>query len=110
LEGNCVEAARRFVNELEQRWPGPERVRHYAHVLAPSVARRRQDIKGRSRDREFAWLEQHAHDYPGCWLAVYEDRSTAADPDYAVLIAKTREVLGEEGALIFDQPPARKPQ
>src|SRR5437763_13736445 len=104
LDEGRGEAARRFVKELEPRWPDSERVRHYAHVLAPPVVRTRPDIKGRSRDREFAWLKQHAHEYPGCWLAIYEDRLIAADPDYPVVVAKTREVLGQEGALMFYQP------
>jgi len=108
LDEGRIEAARRFVKELEPRWPDSERVRHYAHVLAPPVVRIRPDIKGRSRDREFAWLKQHAHEYPGCWLAIYEDRLIAADPDYPVVVAKTREVLGQEGALVFYQPPAKQ--
>src|SRR5687767_10029578 len=74
LEGDRVEEARRFVKELEQQWPDAERVRHYAHVLAPPVARSRPDIPARSSRRELKWLKEHAHEHPGCWLAVYEDR------------------------------------
>jgi hypothetical protein len=104
LDAGRIEAARRFVKELEPRWPDSERVRHYAHVLAPPVVRLRPDIKGRSRDREFAWLKQHASEYPGCWLAIYEDRLIAADPDRRVVIAKAREELGQESALLYYQP------
>jgi hypothetical protein len=99
-----VEAARRLVQELEQRWPDSERVRHYAVVLAPPIARRRPDIPARPRDREWQWLQEHGHEYPGCWLAVHEDRLIAADPDRRVVLAKVREALGEEGALLFRQP------
>ena len=110
LDDGRIDAARRFVKELEPRWPESERVRHYAHVLAPPVARRRPNIKPRSFTREWEWLDQHGHEYPGCWLAIYEDRLVAADPDRQVAVAKAREVLGPEGALLYHQPPARKPR
>jgi len=110
LEEGRVEAARRFVKELEPRWPDSERVRHYARVLAPPVARGVPNSTPRSFDREMAWLEQHAHEYPGCWLAVYEDQLVAADPNYGVATAKAREVLGERGALMWHQPLAEKPR
>jgi hypothetical protein len=104
LEGDRVEEARRFVKELELRWPAAERVQHYAHVLAPPVFRSRPDIPARSRAQEMKWLKEHAHEYPGCWLAVQEDRLIAADPDRQVVAAKAREVLGAEGAILFRQP------
>jgi hypothetical protein len=110
LDEGRVDAARSLVKELEARWPDSERVRHYAHVLAPPVARVRSDTKPRSFTREWEWLKQHGHEYPGCWLAIYKDRLVAADPDYQVAVAKAREVLGQEGALMFHQPPARKPR
>jgi hypothetical protein len=104
LEWNQVEEARRFVKELEARWPDAERVRHYAHVLAPPTSRSRPDVSARSREQEWNWLKEHGHEYPGCWLAIYGDRLIAADPDLQVVMAKTRETLGEEGALIHQQP------
>jgi hypothetical protein len=110
LEGERIEAARRFVVELERRWPDAEQVRHYAHVLAPPVARRRPDIPSRSLDREWQWLQEHGHEYPGCWLAIYEDQLVAADPDLQVVLARTREALGEEGAFLFQQPGSPKPK
>jgi hypothetical protein len=110
LERDRVEEARRFVKELEQRWPESERVRHYVHVLAPPIARSRPDIPPRSREREWKWLAEHGREYPGCWLAVHEDRLIAADPDRRVVVAKAREILGEEGALLFDQPLEPKPR
>jgi hypothetical protein len=110
LEEDRVEQARRFVQELEQRWPESERVRHYAHVLAPPKVLPRPDIPPRSREREWKWLAEHGHEYPGCWLAVHEDRLIAADPDQRAVVAKAREILGEEGALLFQQPGEPKPR
>jgi hypothetical protein len=103
LEMERIEAARQFVTELEQRWPDSERVRHYAHVLAPPVARRRPDVPARSLDLEWQWLQEHGHEYPGCWLAIYGDRLIAADPDLKVVVARTREALGDTGAFLFHQ-------
>jgi hypothetical protein len=108
LERDAVEEARRYVKELEQRWPDSERVRHYAVVLAPPVARTRPDLKLRRMDREWEWLREHGHEYPGCWLAIHEDRLIAADPDRRVVVARAREVVGDEGVLLFRQPGSPK--
>src|SRR5262245_31299314 len=75
----AVEEARALVKELEARWPDSPRVQHFARVLAPPVVRVRPG-SGRSRDREFAWLREHAHEYPDCWLALLGDQLIAADP------------------------------
>ncbi len=104
LEAARVPEARRFVKELEQRWPEAERVRHYAHVLQPPKVRMRPDIPARSSEREWKWLEQHGREYPGCWLAIHEDRLIAADPDRQVVTAQAEQVLGEKTYLIFHQP------
>ena len=104
LEGVRITEARRFVKELGQRWPESERVRHYAHVLQPPVVRSRPDIPARSSAREWKWLEEHGHEYPGCWLAIYEDRLIAADPNRRVVMARAEQELGDEPYLIFHQP------
>jgi hypothetical protein len=110
LEKGDVEGARAWVRGLEKRWPESERVRHYAHVLAPPKARVRSDVKGRPLDREWEWLRQHGHEYPGCWLAVFEDQLVAADPDYHLVVAQTREKMGDESALIVRQPDGPEPR
>jgi hypothetical protein len=104
LDAGDVEGARSLVAELEIRWPASERVRHYAHVLAPPTVRMRGDIKARPLNKEWEWLRQHAQEYPGCWLAVLGDQLVAADPDGVVVRAKAREVPGDERPLIYYQP------
>ena len=108
LDAGDVEGARRFVKELEVRWPESERVRHYARVLAPPKVRMRSDIKARPLDKEWEWLRLHAHEHPGCWLAVLGDQLVAADPDGSVVRAKAREVPGEDRPLIYYQPDRRE--
>jgi len=108
LEGVRIGEARRFVKELQQRWPESERVRHYAHVLQPPKVRSRPDIPARSSEREWKWLQEHGHEYPGCWLAIYEDRLIAADPDRRVVTAKARQELRGEPFFLFHQPGSPK--
>jgi hypothetical protein len=105
IEHNRVEAARRYVKELEQRWPDAERVQHYARVLAPPVVQTRPDIPARSSEREWKWLKEHGHEYPGCWLAIFEGRLIAADPDRRVVTAQAEAAMkGEQTYLLFHQP------
>src|SRR2546425_8506042 len=74
VEHEDVEGARAFVKDLEQRWPDSSRVQYWARVLAPPVAHRVPGPPGRSFAREHAWIREHGREYPGCWLAVIEDR------------------------------------
>ena len=101
LDAEDVEGARRLVKELETRWPDSERIRHYAHVLAPPKVRMRGDIQVRPPTKEWEWLRQHAHEYPGFWLAVLGDQLVAADPDGSVVRTKAREAPGQERPLIY---------
>ena len=101
LEADRVTEARRFVKELEQRWPEAERVQHYALVLAPPKVRSAPDLPARSSEQEIQWLQEHAREYPGCWLAVYEDRLIAAGPDRRVVVDQAEQALGEETYLLL---------
>src|SRR5437764_9618873 len=101
LEADRVAEARRFVKELEQRWPEAERVQHYAHVLEPPKVRMRPDLPARSSEQEIKWLQEHAREYPGYWLAIYEDRLIAADPDGRTVRMRAEQELGGETYLLF---------
>ena len=104
VEHEDVEGARACVKELEKRWPDSDRVRYWAQVLAPPVARRVPGPPGRSLDRERTWLREHGHEYPGCWLAILEDRLIAADPDVRVVLKAIRTTSGAEDALLHFRP------
>jgi len=99
-----VKQARALLKELEQRWPDSAWVRHYAQVLARPTASMRAGEQGPSHDREHAWLREHGPEYPGCWIAVLEDRLVAADPDFAVALSAVRGTPDGERALLFFQP------
>jgi hypothetical protein len=103
VEQSDVDGARAFVKELEQRWPNSQKAQHRARVLAPPVARSLRGVKGRSPDKERAWLREHGKEYPGCWLAVLGDPLIAADPDAWVVLKKVRETSGAGSALLHLQ-------
>src|SRR5881227_2401032 len=104
LHAHDIEGARAYIKELTAKWPDSERVRYYAHVLAPPVARRVPGSKpARSQDREIAWLRAHGHEHPGRWLSIFEDRLIAADPNLHTVIERTREAIGDQSALLFYQ-------
>jgi hypothetical protein len=107
LQRQDIQGARAWVQELAARWPDSERVQYYARVLAPPVARAAPGRIGEHRDQEMAWLKAHGRDYPGCWLAIFEDRLVAAHPDLQVVLAAAREALGDERAILFYQCPDR---
>ena len=104
VEASRVEEARALAPVLAARWPESQPIQHMARVLEPPKAAATGGRSGRALNRERAWLRTYAHEYPGCWLAVYEDRLIAADPDRRTVVAVARAALGEEGALLHFQP------
>jgi hypothetical protein len=104
LERDEVEGARGFVKVLERRWPGNEHVQRLARVLAPPVARFYKGKPLRPLDPEVAWVRGNARNYPGCWLAISGDQLVASDPSLKVVLAKVRQVLGEEPPLLHWEP------
>jgi len=105
VEQGEVEEARERVNELEERWPDAKRVRYWASVLAPPVVRVLHGERGRPLDKERAWLREHAREYPGCWLAIRDDRLIAADPSLRTVLTSVRQTRGAENALLYFQGP-----
>ena len=109
VEKGRVEEARRLAPELAAKWPDSRDAQHWALVLEPpKVIPNRPGPPWRPLDRDYAWLREHAAEYPGCWIATYEDRLIAADPDLKQVIARVKAMLDteREGAYQFHQPPA----
>ena len=75
-----------------------------SRVLPRPTAIVRHRERSRPLDRERAWLRTHARDYPHCWIAVSGDNLVAADPEYAVVLAKVRQTVGVENAVLYFQP------
>lgn len=89
----AVEEARARVKEFSQRWPDSPRVQKWAYVLEPAKARVIKGPPAPPRDKEYAWLHQHARDYPGQWIALLGDQLIAADAD----ISKVLEIVDRTG-------------
>jgi hypothetical protein len=105
IETSAVEEARALAKEMAARWPDDKDVRHWARVLAPAKARVIPGRGGRPLDQERAWLREHAHEYPGCWLAVYGDQLIAADPDLSQVMRIMRQTPGGDEAALHLQGP-----
>lgn len=101
--GELAEAGE-LVRGMEQRWPGDEPVQKFARVLAPPAVSVRQGSPARSRSRECQWLREHAHEYPGSWLAVLGERLVAAHADVRVVIAAVKKDPTAKDALLHFQP------
>ena len=81
-----VEQARLLAQEMVLRWPGEDRARYWARVLAPPKVTVIPGEPRRDLTRERVWLRTHAGEYPGCWLAVNGDELITADPDLAAVL------------------------
>jgi hypothetical protein len=101
LERGDEQGARRLVGELLKQWPDSPRLQHLSRILAPPTLRARPDVKPVSRDRERAWLGAHAHEYPGCWLAVLGDELVAADPALKVVLARMKQDPAFGDAILY---------
>jgi hypothetical protein len=112
VERGRVPEARVAVKELEARWPESPRVQYWARVLALPTSRvvTEPDPRSRPRDRERAWLREHAHEYPGCWLAVFEDRLIAADPDLEVVLTEADRTPEGQHSVLYMQPIEPEPK
>jgi hypothetical protein len=108
VETSRVPEARRFVKELVQDWPDEPRVQHWDKVLAPPVARAVPGPgSGTDRSEDLKWLQRHAKEYPGCWIAVYQGRFIAADPSPDRVAEKIKSALppGQRALLHFEAAP-----
>jgi hypothetical protein len=52
-----------------------------AELLAPARVRIIDGVQARSREAEFAWLREHAHEHAGEWVALDGQRLLAASVD-----------------------------
>ena len=95
LVNTDIEGARAYVKLAAAHWPDSERIQHWARVLEPPRILARGPAKGGSfSPAEKAWLRAHAHEYPGCWLAIDEGRLIAANPD----LGAARAAAAKDGA------------
>jgi hypothetical protein len=54
--------------------------------------------------QERAWLKEHAHEHPGCWMAVYGDQLIAASPRLQEVLTAARAAGKGDDPILFFQP------
>lgn len=109
VEASRVDEARRLAAALVSRWPDSRPIQHLHHVLQPPRATSVTGSVSRSFRQELRWIQDHAHEYPGCWLAIYRNRLVAARASRREAVQAAREALGGERALIFFHPADSSP-
>jgi hypothetical protein len=104
LGEGAVEEARALAREAQQRWPDSPQVQKWAYVLEPAKARVVPGPPAPPWDKERAWLRQHAHEYPGQWVALLGDQLIAADADLSKVLDAVKQTGRESEALLHFQP------
>ncbi|MGV3720837.1 MAG: hypothetical protein ACO1SX_07995 [Actinomycetota bacterium] len=104
VEGSRVPEARAYVQLLAERWPGSSDVQYWNQVLAPPSARPPRSTENRSVRQETAWLRDHAHEYPGQWLAVRGNQLVAASNSLAEVNEQVR-VSGNTDQVVLLKAP-----
>jgi hypothetical protein len=103
VEAEQIDTARALAPRLLRKWPADPVLQHWSRVLAPprvvSVTRRMKA----SREKEYAWLREHRHEHPGCWIALYEDRLIIAHPDLGEVYQVVEDTVPDGDALLFFQ-------
>lgn len=101
IEDGRVEEARRLAPVLAARWPQSASIQHFARVLEPPRVLPNPPMPpARSFDRDIAWLREHRDEYPGCWIATYEDQLIVADPDFKKVQDAIREKIDPERQMV----------
>jgi hypothetical protein len=104
ISESAVEEARALVKEFVEQWPDSPRLQHWARVLEPPKGRVIKGPPSLPRDKEYAWLRQHACEYPGQWLALRGDQLVAADANVAKVLEIVNSTGHPEEILLYFQP------
>jgi hypothetical protein len=104
LEQADLNAARDCLSRLQEAWPDSERVARLSRLLTPTAVRLEPRKPERSRAAEYRWLHEHARAYPGCWLALLEDRLIAAEQDLNTVLEQVRKTERPDEVLLHFEP------
>lgn len=110
LSKGAVSEARALVKEAQQRWPDSPQVQKWARLLEPPQVRLCQGAGAPPRAQEYAWLRQHAQEYPAQWLALLGDSLVAADANLTRVLEAVRETGRARDILLHFQPAESWPQ
>ncbi len=89
IEADRLPEAREFSRRVAERWPDDREARHWDEVLAPPKllpTPKKTPWPG----RELAWVQEHGHEYPGCWLLLHDGELVMADPSQRKVLAASK--------------------
>lgn len=69
IEKDYVKAARRLLQVASRQTSSDPRLAHWQLVLSPPVMRK-SPVLDVDRDLDYRWLDEHAQDYSGQWVAL----------------------------------------
>jgi len=80
IEFNLVSLARGLAEAAVNRYPRDAKLKRWAKVLAPPVVRQctGPTISPIERDKDIAWLREHADEYRGMWVVLSAGELLAA--------------------------------
>lgn len=104
-----VEAARALLGDLNARFPFSEEITRYAGAIAPNRAIIRRGEARRSLREDQEWLRDHAHEHPGCWIALYGGELLAAAPSLEQILIEARAKVDARDVLVHFEPAAETP-
>jgi hypothetical protein len=105
VETSRIHEARERIGEFLRIWPDSQQLQYGKRILTPTVAKVVPSIKpNRSRIKENQWIKDHARNYPGEWLLIFEDRLIASGHDLREVIRVGRTSEPEAEGVLWFQP------
>jgi len=106
LGAGYIKEARSLLAKLHSLYLLDVEVDRYVRLLSRPTFRKvniPQEDR-RSFRKEFDWLKEHAHEYPGRWLAVYDGELVASGEHFREVRETAFNALHKEIALMHYQP------
>lgn len=97
IERDKVSAARELLSGLPLEYLGDPLILRLLRILAPPIVKK-SDKQDTDRQKDYAWLRDHARDYTGQWLALDDGRLVA-------VAATLRDIRAKVKALRLNHPP-----
>lgn len=100
VEEGRVREARVLVKEALRESPSEPGIRGWSEVLAPAKMISRPSTPDFDRSAEIHWLEEHANEYRGQWVALLHDELLAHADTLEELTAKLETIPRDARALL----------
>lgn len=104
LENGNLSGARACLSRFGEEWPEAERVARLSRLLTPAAVRLESEKPELSRTEEHQWLREHAHEYPGRWLALLGGKLIAAEQELSTVLDQVRRTARPDDVLLHFVP------